>query len=214
MRRCAVVVVGGLGFALSLAACSGASAPRAPVPAREAPRFAVVPPTAPDFIPDDLYADSSIIEDTEYTSGPFLRDVIGVAFMPGATQAERQAAIDTIGGVVIGGMAYANDGDYYVRIAGDSTGEAVTKAVDLLESLPQVYAAWVIIVPTGGELNELVPSDTGSIAKWVLQPDLFTTRSNGDPRRFIRGRREAAKPDPDSESGSSVSDSTGRRPLM
>ena len=61
--------------------------------------------------------------------------------MPGATQAERQAAIDPIGGVVIGAMAYAGDGEYYVRIARDSTGEAVTKAVDLLESMPRVYAA-------------------------------------------------------------------------
>jgi hypothetical protein len=98
--------------------------------------------------------------------------------MPGATQAERQAAIDTIGGVVIGGMAYANDGEYYVRIAGDSTGEAVTKASDLLESLPQVYAAWPIIVPTGDEFGGLLPSDAGDFAKWVLRPDSFGTGLN------------------------------------
>ncbi len=157
MRRCTVVVVGGLGLALALAACSRDPVHRTPT--TDPARF-TVPPTAPDFLPDDMHADSSIIEDTEYISGPFLRDVIGVAFMPGATQAERQAAIDMVGGVVIGRMAYAGDGEYYVRIAGDSTGEAVTKASDLLESLPQVYAAWPIIVPMGDEFYEPAPSDT------------------------------------------------------
>ena len=57
----------------------------------------------PDTILEDLYAESSIIRNTEYMSGAFLRDVIAIAFRPGATQEQRQAAIDMIGGRVIGG---------------------------------------------------------------------------------------------------------------
>ena len=131
------------GFAVTLPACGGRG--RQP----DARGWLRVPPTAPDTIIEDMYAESSIIRNTECISGAFLRDVIAVAFQPGATQEQRQAAIDMIGGRVIGGMAYAGGGEYYVRIAGDSTGEAVTKAVELLETLPQVYVAWVIIVPEG-----------------------------------------------------------------
>ena len=187
-----IAIVEALGLTLALVACSHDPTPRGPLaeaprsPAAEAPRppaeplrFPVVPPRAPDYEPEDMYADSAIIADTEWISGPFLRNVIGVAFMPGATQAERQAAIDLIGGVVIGGMAYADDGEYYVRIAGDYTGEAVVKATELLGSLPQVYAAWAIIVPTGDETYDVPPADTSGSGKGGVRPD--STRGGSRP---------------------------------
>jgi hypothetical protein len=59
-------------------------------------------------------------------------------FKESASASERQAAIDSIAGEVIGGEPVGRGGYYYVRIRGDASGEAVFRAIAKLEKLSQV----------------------------------------------------------------------------
>lgn len=58
-----------------------------------------VPMTPPDSIPAWITADSSLDR-----SGGFTKGVVVVLFQKGATQRQRQAAVDLIGGRVVGGQ--------------------------------------------------------------------------------------------------------------
>jgi hypothetical protein len=86
-------------------------------------------------------------DDTSYADGGngFLKGVIGILFREGTGQLERQSAIDTIAGVVIGGERFsAGDGFYYVRLSDDSAGTQLMAAVRLLKQLPQVELASLV----------------------------------------------------------------------
>jgi hypothetical protein len=74
-------------------------------------------------------------------SFPFPRDLVLVAFKEDASQAERQAAIDCIGGEVIGGEPVDSGGYYYIRVPSDSTGGGVFAAIAKLDKLRQVAVA-------------------------------------------------------------------------
>jgi len=68
-----------------------------------------------------------------------LRSVITVTFAEGATQQQRQAAVDLVNGCVVGGYGYSRrfEGDYYVRIP-NATPSTLAEAIMRLDSLPQV----------------------------------------------------------------------------
>lgn len=116
-----------MGLAAVLAmGCSGS---RTPAPARDSvraelahterrPGVAKVPAQAPDTSPNRAFLDSlGFVESATSASPPWVRSVIDVIFREGATQANRQAAIDAVNGVVIGGRRPDDDeGDYFVLI--------------------------------------------------------------------------------------------------
>jgi hypothetical protein len=107
----------------------------------------VVPAEPPDSVPAWFHDDSSFVSVTE--RGRFLRGVIIVFFIEGASQAMRQEAIDRIGGQVIGGTPLSDgDGFYYVRVQDDGTGAQLEEAVATLSHLPQVEMA--SLIPPGG----------------------------------------------------------------
>lgn len=68
-------------------------------------------------------------------------DVVTVHFHRHATQAERQAAVDAVGGVLEGGSWATNA--YYVRVPADSSRPPAWTAMVRLRSLPQVSRATV-----------------------------------------------------------------------
>jgi hypothetical protein len=73
--------------------------------------------------------------------------VLSVVFAVGASQSERQAAIDLVDGTVIGGLNPGGDGSYYVRVEGDGTIETIFEVAHTLNALPQValagpYTVW------------------------------------------------------------------------
>jgi hypothetical protein len=82
--------------------------------------------------------------------GPYRRDIVIVKFNPGTPQPARQAAIDSIGGEVVGGSLDVDgqDGAYYVRISG-GTFDALVDAVATLHRQPQVGLAgwWPLFTP-------------------------------------------------------------------
>lgn len=110
----------------------------------EQPR-AVVPALPPESVPArvwaDIHAPGNIIRSSPHWSAPFPRDLLLVMFKEDASQAERQAAVDSIGGEVVGGEPLGQGGYYYVRIAGDSTGEALFRAIAKLMTLRQIDLA-------------------------------------------------------------------------
>jgi len=81
-----------------------------------------------------------------------VRSIVKVMFKDGATQRERQQAIDAVSGVVVGGARVADDGDYYVRIPG-LTADDIQVAVRKLQVLPQVELAVPMFVGPRGAIS-------------------------------------------------------------
>ena len=86
------------------------------------------------FKDDSSYLDRS--------AGGWLKRVIMVAFDSNATQAERQAALDSVGGIVVGGVRLdASYGFYYIYVPSASTAQALLAAMDILDRQPKVTIA-------------------------------------------------------------------------
>ena len=104
-----------------------------------------VPAMPPDSVPEavwrEIHAPQNVIRSAPEWGVPFPRDLVVVAFKEEATQAERQEAIDAIGGWVIGGERVDRGGYYYVRIKSDQTGEPLFRAIAKLKTFRQVDIA-------------------------------------------------------------------------
>jgi hypothetical protein len=94
--------------------------------------------TLSDSMAGEIYAPSNLADSSEYMHGPYPRDVLWVWFQDNATEAEKQAATDSIGGWVIATSLYEGEGRYYVRIHEDGTSHPLFAALAKLETLPQV----------------------------------------------------------------------------
>jgi hypothetical protein len=96
-----------------------------------------VPAQAPDTVP------GWALDMANYTqrSPKHLKHTIGVAFHETATQSERQAAIEAVGGEVVGGWNHGgSEGLYLVRVKPDE-GPELRALREQLRALPQVKAA-------------------------------------------------------------------------
>jgi hypothetical protein len=98
-----------------------------------------VPLTPPSGRPAELYHESNVIAGSRLATGPYPRNVVVVVFHRAATQAERQAAIDLVGGEVVGG--YPRSGIYLVKAPDDGTDAPLVSAIEKLSALPQVASA-------------------------------------------------------------------------
>jgi subtilisin family serine protease len=127
----------------------------------------IVPIPAPDYTPPWVYRDLS-----HYDHLGISRKAIGVYFQRGASQAQRQAAIDRIGGEVVGGWrGEIGDGMYLVRIDASSTAD-VLDILSRIKAMPGVRAATVYTRPEAMEFY-LRPNDSGEYQRdqWQLTPD-------------------------------------------
>jgi len=114
-------------------------------------RGALVPASAPDFLPDWIFSESNWVESPSHIPGKFVRDIVIVRFVAGASQKLRQAAVDAVGGRVIGGMPFVGmEGAYYILLPTDPTNDRVFRAINTLESLPQIENALPDIIMTDG----------------------------------------------------------------
>jgi hypothetical protein len=106
-----------------------------------------VPPVPPDTVSEALFADSLVLVVPGSGAGWISLNVLLVDFQPAASQAQRQTAIASIRGEVVGGIRNPlfNDGTYVVRIQHDGTLEPVVRAMEKLQTLPQVLSVslWV-----------------------------------------------------------------------
>jgi thermitase len=135
--------------------------------------------TAPDgwLIPEDsvtpLFEQQNLIIAHPRMSGPYPRNLVLIAFKPEATADEKQAAVDQVGGTVVGG----DGAHYYVHVTDGA--EPVWLAVDRLSGLPQIEHA----VPYVFAVSEsyLRPNNgTGwQRADWEVHPDSSRGRNWG-----------------------------------
>jgi hypothetical protein len=130
-----------------------------------------VPPNAPDSTPTALFAALGSVSGPPLLDSAYRKDIVIVAFISNATQAQRQAVIDSIGGEVVGGQhdPMSQDGAYYVRINGGTTA-ALLSAVSLLHRQPIVSFAglWRLFEPPIESYRR--PEDGFGWTDWKLDP--------------------------------------------
>jgi hypothetical protein len=146
----------------------------------------IVPASPPESIStalrDSLEAPSNLLDNAPGIRGKWIRNALLVAFKPSATQAERQSAIDAIGGTVVGGLALGAPEHYYiVRIPyalapGDSTSGPVLRAKATLKSMSVIDAA--TLVPMDEPVsNYRRPNDGADPGVWKISRDSLSGRN-------------------------------------
>lgn len=132
-----------------------------------------VPAGSPDSVPSSLFASGNIGTNLPGLHGTYLRNTIGVLFEASASLEERQAALDVVGGTVVGGRRFTEtEGMYYVTIPVNGTGTALVSASDRVASLPQVAAATPVFMENAADVVDFRrPDDGPDFRNWALDPD-------------------------------------------
>lgn len=101
-----------------------------------------MPAIPPDSVPSDIADSTKWVSGEPHYAGTIRRDILILQFRPGTSQADRQAAVDLVHGVVAGGRRFsATDGLYLIRIPTDGTIDPLFKAIAALKALPHVSIA-------------------------------------------------------------------------
>lgn len=130
-----------------------------------------VPADAPMswLVPEDsvatLFSGPNLIRRHPRMSGPYPRSVVAVVFTETASAEERQAAVNGVGGVVIGG----NGAHYYVLV--HEGADPVWSAVDALAPLPQVEAASPVMYNVATAYRRPNNQAGWQRADWQIHPD-------------------------------------------
>lgn len=137
----------------------------------------LVPPEAPDTIPAWVYQPENFDSNTASITAPFVKSVVMVEFEAGTPVTGRQAAIDSVGGTVIGGRRYeSGEGLYYVSVQDTAQGGGLLSAIDKLKTLPQVAFATFDFLD---EAAWRVAADGPGWNAWHLNRDTLTGRNWG-----------------------------------
>ena len=141
------------------------------------PRVTLLPP---DSIPTALFQSLGSVTGSPPANNPYRKDIVIIAFNRRTPLALRQAAIDSIGGRVVGGRLDTDktDGFYYVQISG-GTNAALVSAVLILQRLPQVSFAgrWELFVLPIEAFRR--PTDGLGWTNWQIGPlNVNSTRDN------------------------------------
>lgn len=122
-----------------------------------------VPMTSPDSTPAWFYEPQNSTACSGVVPADCLPNVAVVYFHSTSTQEERQAAIESIDGVLVGG----GTGSYYVKLPADTTTGTLQAAMSGLARLPQVKGVYPYIT-TSVSPDYLIPSDGRA---WRVRPD-------------------------------------------
>jgi len=129
---------------LSLVAVSCVRPPEAEKASTDTTHY-TVPALPPDSIPmavwKEIHDPRNMEPSAPEWAAPFARNLILLTFREDASQAQRQQAVDAVGGVVIGGTPAGRGGFYYVRIKDDGTSRPLFRATAQLRAMPQVDLA-------------------------------------------------------------------------
>lgn len=161
---------------------------------------APVPDVTPDTLPDWIYDHET--SDSPVLSGTFLTNILTVVFESAASQSERQDAVDSVNGVVVGGRRlFGDDGYYYVLVEDDhpeTPGQALVDAMVALNSLPRVAGASPVQIfspdsmPSGALADSIyAPENRISdprLGNWVPRDIVFLSF---DPDATQKQRQEA-----------------------
>lgn len=103
-------------------------------------RAQLVPAEAPDSVPATILEDARFVEES---SGDLVSTtILSVSFDVTASHPEKEAAIRSVSGAVIGGAAGDVEGIYLVRVQGDGTIATIDSIAAELRSRPGVIAAF------------------------------------------------------------------------
>lgn len=146
-----------------------------------------VPAQAPDSVPsaiwDSLVVPSNLISNAPSLRGNWVRNALSLVFKDNATLAERQAAIDLVNGVVIGGFPIGGiEKIYVVRIpyvlaAGDSSSGPILRAEHALKALASVES----VAPVNMNKSVLYyrkPRDGVGLSSWPVPRDSGSGRTS------------------------------------
>jgi hypothetical protein len=132
----------------------------------------VVPALPPDNIPSAMM--DSLGSITMPSGLLAIPDLLGVTFKLGATQQQRQAAIDAVRGIVVGGRSSppGSDGTYYVLIPAQRSDSLLLVAADALLSLPQISTTEILYRNPRDEAAYLRPNDDAGFERstWNVRP--------------------------------------------
>lgn len=96
----------------------------------------------PDTIPTAIDAPSNLTMGPPRLPAAFVRNIVAVRFEPEASPEERAAAVNAVGGAVVGFSRLADgDGFYFVQIPDDGTDEPLFAAIETLAAFPAVQWA-------------------------------------------------------------------------
>jgi len=128
-----------------------------------------VPVVAPDNMPSALFDSLGVVSAANGHGVPWTRAIVAVTFKWNATAAERQAAVQAIGGTVVGGHRWAaGDGDYFVRIS-DTTMAGIQAANAILRALPQVHHSFAHMVEPLDHSAYIKPNEGAGWNGWRLK---------------------------------------------
>lgn len=100
-----------------------------------------VPAEAPDTSPQALFDSLEIIRSEDGHGPPAVRGIVVIQFKDNVNQPERQATVDGIRGVVVGGSRLIPFSFYYVLIPGRSYAD-IMKACEATALRPSVFSAF------------------------------------------------------------------------
>jgi hypothetical protein len=124
-------------------------------------------------VPAGYYAAANLVRNDARFSFAFFRDVVAVLFSPTATVAQRQAAVDSVGGSVIGGVRLDGvDGFYLIGVLPDSQNDGVLNAAERLNGMAGVRVAMPDFVLENPAAYRRPNDGAGwQRADWTLVPD-------------------------------------------
>ncbi|MCC6772531.1 MAG: S8 family serine peptidase [Gemmatimonadaceae bacterium] len=127
-----------------------------------------VPALAPDSFPALL---GSLTRLADASGDTLLEQVVIVLFKPGTSQAIRQAIVDSVGGIVVGGRrAFGADGWYFVRVPSAVTPTAIYQIVLQLSASSSVDMAIPFWRDHQTENAHIRPNDSSTLwssASWT-----------------------------------------------
>jgi hypothetical protein len=138
-----------------------------------------VPVFPPTFTPAG-FADTTELVPIAGTDTTYVhRSILLLKFARAATQAARQAAVDSVQGIVVGGQPlFDADGFYYVAVPAGAGSDSVINAARKLRQFSQVSFAGPNYYWAANSLAYLKPKDGSNWRTWRLSRDSVGTEHN------------------------------------
>ena len=126
----------------------------------------VVPPLAPDTIAEPVLDSLGTVTLSSRPGMRYVRNLLAARFESAASQAQRQAAVDRVCGVVVGGDHSDGgvDGYYLVRLRGAESVSALDAAADAMRHMPGVSSAQTLALRPADATETTAASDAAGAA--------------------------------------------------
>lgn len=132
-----------LAIVLLLPLAAGAQRPAVVIPRPPCVVKSFVPPAAPDTVAENVLDSLGTIAVSAQPGVSYMRNLLAVRFDDDAPQEQRQAAVDRVCGIVVGGdhSDGSDNGYYLVRLRGAESVSALDAAADAARRMPGVASA-------------------------------------------------------------------------